>query len=153
MAFRLRLIGLVQPATGAAAARRVRELQAAGWALVHEAAAGDAAVTAAYAACAFTVYPSRVEGFGLPVRESLAHGKPCVCSARGALGEAASGGGCITLSAMNPTELAGAIGRLLAEPAALAELATKARRRPIRTWRDHAADLAAWMSDLAAAHR
>lgn len=151
--FELRLIGMAQPATGAAALARIAELRSAGRPLRHDGPADDATVAAAYAACAFTVYPSIAEGFGLPVLESVAHGKPCVCSARGALGEAASGGGCITLSAMNPTELAGAIGRLLAEPAALAELATKARRRPIRTWRDHAADLAAWMSDLAAAHR
>ncbi|MFZ9747094.1 MAG: glycosyltransferase, partial [Opitutaceae bacterium] len=107
--FRLRLIGLVQPATGAAAAERVRALQAAGFPLRHEGDAGDAAVAAAYAGCAFTVYPSRVEGFGLPVLESLAHGKPCVCTGRGALGETARGGGCLTVDDPGPEELAAAL--------------------------------------------
>ena len=33
-----------------------------------------------YANCLFTLYPSHYEGWGLPVAESLAHGKHCVCS-------------------------------------------------------------------------
>ncbi|MEY4003958.1 MAG: D-inositol-3-phosphate glycosyltransferase, partial [Verrucomicrobiota bacterium] len=110
----------------------------------------DKTVAAAYAACAFTVYPSIAEGFGLPVLESVAHGKPCVCSGQGALGEAAAGGGCLTLSTVTATDLAGAIGRLLAEPAELAELSARARHRPIRTWRDHATDLTTWMAELSA---
>jgi glycosyltransferase involved in cell wall biosynthesis len=151
--FRLRLMGLVQPATGAAAAARARELQAAGFPLIHEAGAGDAAVAAAYAACAFTVYPSRVEGFGLPVLESLAHGKPCVCAGRGALGETARGGGCLTVDDPGPEELAAALRRLLTDSAALAGLAAAARARPIRRWADHAADLVAWQGGLARRRR
>jgi glycosyltransferase involved in cell wall biosynthesis len=33
-----------------------------------------------YDACLFTAFPSFVEGWGLPVGESLAHGRPCVAS-------------------------------------------------------------------------
>ncbi|MFM8617733.1 MAG: glycosyltransferase [Opitutaceae bacterium] len=151
--FELRLIGLAQPATGAAALARIAELRSAGRPVIHDGTADDATVAAAYATCAFTVYPSIAEGFGLPVLESVAHGKPCVCSGRGALGEAAAGGGCLTLSTVTATELAGAIGGLLAEPATLAELSAQARRRPIRNWRDHAAELTAWIADLRAARR
>jgi len=43
----------------------------------------------------FTVYPSLMEGFGIPILESLWHGKPCVCGGNGALGEVARGGGCL----------------------------------------------------------
>jgi len=151
--FRLRLVGIVQPATGAAAAARVRELQAAGFPLVHETGAGDAAVAAAYAACAFTVYPSRLEGFGLPVVESLAHGKPCVCAGAGALGETARGGGCLALDATGPDELAAGLRRLLTDPAALAALVAAARARPIRRWAEYAADLSAWQGGLARRRR
>jgi hypothetical protein len=42
-----------------------------------------------YAACLFTVYPSLYEGWGLPVGESLAAGKICVCSTRASLPEVA----------------------------------------------------------------
>ena len=38
---------------------------------------------ALYAACDFTVYPSFLEGFGLPVLESLWLGRPCVCARDG----------------------------------------------------------------------
>lgn len=151
--FELRLIGLAQPATGAAALARLAELRSAGRPVIHDGPADDATVAASYATCAFTVYPSIAEGFGLPVLESVAHGKPCVCSGRGALGEAAAGGGCLDLSTVTTTELAGAIGRLLAEPAALAELSAQACRRPIRTWRHHAAELTAWIAELHAARR
>lgn len=149
--FELRLIGLAQPATGAAALARIGELRAAGRPVHHDGPADDATVAAAYAACAFTVYPSIAEGFGLPVLESVAHGKPCVCSGQGALGEAATGGGCLTLSTMTPAALADAISRLLTEPAALAELSTQARCRPMRTWRDHATDLTTWIAELSSA--
>ena len=153
LAFRLRLMGIVQPATGAAAARRVSALQAAGFPLVHEAGAGDAAVAAAYAACAFTVYPSRVEGFGLPVLESLAHGKPCVCAGQGALGETARGGGCLALDDPGPEALAAGLRRLLTDSSALAALAAAARARPIRRWAQYAADLVAWQGGLARRRR
>jgi glycosyltransferase involved in cell wall biosynthesis len=40
-----------------------------------------------YRECLFTVYPSFEEGWGLPVAESLRHGKVCISSSRGALSE------------------------------------------------------------------
>ncbi len=48
----------------------------------------DAELTALYRGCLFTLYPSFFEGWGLPVTESLAFGKPCVTSNRTALPEA-----------------------------------------------------------------
>lgn len=46
--------------------------------LLHEVT--DAQLTWLYRHCAFTVYPSLYEGWGLPVAESLAHGRFCLCS-------------------------------------------------------------------------
>ena len=146
--FELQLIGLAQPQTGRAALARLRTLQAAGRPLRHEGAVTDAALTAAYAAGRFTVYPSLIEGFGLPVIESLAHGKPCVCSGRGALGETARGGGCVALDSVDAASLAAAIGRLLATPGELASLGAAARARNFRTWTGYAAELVAWMRTL-----
>jgi glycosyltransferase involved in cell wall biosynthesis len=102
----------------------------------------------AYAACAFTVYPSLVEGFGLPVIESLAHGRPCICSGRGALGESARGGGCVSLDVVEAGSIADAIARLLASPAEVAALTSAARARTFRTWVDYARELAAWTQSL-----
>jgi glycosyltransferase involved in cell wall biosynthesis len=146
--FELRLIGIAQPDTGRAALARVQALQAAGRPLRYDGPLGDAEVAKAYDECSFTVYPSEIEGFGLPVVESLAHGKPCVCSARGALGESARGGGCMALDRVDAAGLAAAIGRLLNAPAELTSLAAVARARKLRTWSDYANDLVAWMATL-----
>jgi glycosyltransferase involved in cell wall biosynthesis len=47
----------------------------------------DAEVAMAYRHCLFTVFPSLMEGWGLPVEESLTQGKLCVASDRGAIPE------------------------------------------------------------------
>jgi glycosyltransferase involved in cell wall biosynthesis len=146
--FELHLIGLSHPQTGRAALDKIAALKVAGRPLRYSGPVDDATVATAYDACQFTVYPSLMEGFGLPVLESLAHGKPCVCSSRGALGEAARDGGCVTLDSMDADSLAAAILRLLQNPSALAALAAAARARTFRSWRDYAAELAAWMTTL-----
>jgi glycosyltransferase involved in cell wall biosynthesis len=146
--FSLRLIGLTQPQTGAAALARLRALQASGRPLRYDGPVGDDELARAYAGCAFTIYPSIIEGFGLPVIESVAQGKPCICSARGALGESAAGGGCVALERVDAASLAAAIARLLREPTELAALAATARARRLRSWADCARDLTDWMADL-----
>jgi glycosyltransferase involved in cell wall biosynthesis len=48
----------------------------------------DAELAHLYRHCLYTVYPSLYEGWGLPVAESLAFGKFCLCSNAGSLTEA-----------------------------------------------------------------
>jgi glycosyltransferase involved in cell wall biosynthesis len=146
--FELELIGLARPDTAAAALARLRELQAAGRPLHYHGSVSEEALQRAYQRCAFTVYPSLLEGFGLPVLESLQHGRPCICSGGGALGESARGGGCLALDSVAPAALASALRRLLRDPSELAALSAAARRRRFRSWRDYAADLRAWMGTL-----
>ena len=146
--FSLHLIGLPQSQTGAAALEKIRALRAAGRPLRYDGPVTDDALAAAYAACTFTVYPSLTEGFGLPVIESLAHGKPCVCSARGALGESAAGGGCVALGSVAAASLAAALQHLLHSPATVAELGAQARARRFKTWRGYADELVDWMGGL-----
>ena len=90
-----------------------------------------------YRACRFTVYPSLMEGFGLPIAESLAHGKPCICGGNGALGEVARGGGCLIIDQTNEDELARGIEKLLTEPDTYEHLSTQARARKFRSWSDY----------------
>lgn len=148
--FTLRLIGLAQPQTGAAALARIDQLKAAGRPLRYDGPVTDTEVANAYATCAFTVYPSLIEGFGLPVLESLAYGKPCICSARGPLGESARGGGCLALETLDPTTFATAIRGLIENPAQLATLsaAARARARTIKGWPDYALQLTGWLRTL-----
>jgi glycosyltransferase involved in cell wall biosynthesis len=51
----------------------------------------DEALDWLYANCLFTVYPSLYEGWGLPVAESLRHGKPCLAADVASIPEIAPG--------------------------------------------------------------
>jgi glycosyltransferase involved in cell wall biosynthesis len=89
-----------------------------------------------------------VEGFGLPVLESVQHGRPCICSARGALGEAARGGGVLAIDTLDAAGIASAMRRLLTEPTLAAELRAQACTRKFRSWNDYASELLGWMATL-----
>ena len=54
--------------------------------VLHDVSDGDLAIL--YQRCLLTIYPSFAEGWGLPVGESLAHGKVCIASGAGAIPEA-----------------------------------------------------------------
>ncbi|MEY3774835.1 MAG: hypothetical protein RLZZ129_1615, partial [Verrucomicrobiota bacterium] len=137
-----------QAETGRAALKRIRTLQAGGHPLRYDGPVDQTALEAAYRRCSFTVYPSLMEGFGLPVLESLARGRPCICSGRGALGETTRNGGCLALDNVDAAALTAALRRLLTTPAETAQLAAAARARRFRTWTDYAADLTGWLQTL-----
>ena len=152
--FRLQVVGLTHPQTGRAAQLRMQALQAAGRPLEYLGPVDDVALERAFAGCTFTVYPSLCEGFGLPVLESLVRGKPCICSGRGALGESARDGGCLTLDRVDdPAALAAAVDRLLTDPTELANLSSAARNRTFRTWPQYAGELKDWMRTLSRVER
>ena len=143
LSFELQMVGLARADT---AGRALAKL--AGRPLLYRGAAADAELHAAYRRCAFTVYPSQLEGFGLPVIESLQHGRPCICSARGAVAESARGGGCVALDSVDAASLVSAIRRLLQNSGELTALAAAARARRFKSWTDCARELTAWMQTL-----
>jgi len=97
----------------------------------------DETLLRAYRECHFTVYPSLMEGFGLPIVESLLHGKPCVCGGNGALGEVARGRGCLIVDQTNTDALVDGIRKLLSDQQLYSRLADEARARKFRTWSDY----------------
>ncbi len=73
----------------------------------------DAELNRLYLDADFTVFPSLVEGYGLPIIESVARGKPCITSNRGSMKEVAElFGGCILVNPESDEEIASAIERL-----------------------------------------
>ena len=90
-----------------------------------------------YRSCRFTAYPSLFEGFGLPIAESLWHGKPCICGGNGALGEVARGGGCLIVDQTSEDALASGIKKLLSDQEAYVRLCKEARTRKFRSWPDY----------------
>ncbi|CAH0198878.1 D-inositol-3-phosphate glycosyltransferase [Roseomonas sp. CECT 9278] len=75
----------------------------------------DATLAALYRGCRFTLFPSHVEGWGLPVAESLALGRPCVATGQGAIAEAA-GGFAVPIDPDDVTGATAVLRRLLEHP-------------------------------------
>jgi len=146
--FQLRLIGMSHATTGQTALQKIDQLVAEDYPLRYDGAVDEETLQSAYEECLFTVYPSMMEGFGLPVLESLQRGKPCICSANGALGESAREGGALTLDLVTPDNLAKAISTLLHDSNQRAHLAAVARTRTYRSWQDYTSDLLCWARSL-----
>jgi glycosyltransferase involved in cell wall biosynthesis len=146
--FKLHLVGLANRETGGPALEKIESMKAAGRPIDYRGPEADEALEAAYRACAFTVYPSITEGFGLPVAESLVRGRACLCRLEGALGEVARDGGCLGIGSAGSSEIASAIGGLLGSPFDLATLEASARARRFKSWAQYTSELLAWMGTL-----
>lgn len=116
---------------------------AAGYSLELHEHVDDGSLRMLYARSAFTVYCSLDEGFGLPIIESLRHGRPCITSDRGSMREIAGRtGGCVLVNPEDTTALAAAVVGLLAEQEVLAGLEREAERARWPSWRQYAGQLA-----------
>jgi glycosyltransferase involved in cell wall biosynthesis len=81
------------------------------------------------------VFPSRREGFGLPVLEAMARGLPVVCARASAIPEVA-GEAALYFDPESSDELARAVGRVLSENGVADRLASAGRRRAAEfSWR------------------
>ncbi len=82
---------------------------------------------ALYRASACFVFPSRHEGFGLPILEAMRREVPVACARASALPEVA-GDAALYFDPERPDQISAVLLRLLTDPAAAAELATRALR-------------------------
>ena len=77
-----------------------------------------------YCAASCFVFPSRHEGFGLPILDAMQRRVPVACSNASALPEVA-GDGALYFDPDRPDELAACLVKLLSEPATARELASR----------------------------
>jgi len=105
-----------------------------------------------YALAAVFAFPSRYEGFGLPVLEAMARGLPVVCSAGGSLAEVA-GDAALLVDPDDVPGLTAALAGVLADPAIAGRLREAGRERSAAfTWEATArGTAAAYRRALAAA--
>jgi glycosyltransferase involved in cell wall biosynthesis len=111
----------------------------------------DATLDRLYQESAFTVYPSVIEGFGLPVLESIWHGRPCICYNQGVMSELAQDGGCLTTDVTDPIRLAETIYTLATNEDLRLKLARQAIARPLKTWNDYVLELTETIAEYARA--
>jgi glycosyltransferase involved in cell wall biosynthesis len=102
----------------------------------------DESLAEEFRRCTFTVYPSLVEGYGLPIVESLWMGRPCLAHDGGVMRELATPGGCTTVDMTEVTAIAQSLERLITDQSLLQKLRREALQRKIGTWRDYAETVA-----------
>jgi glycosyltransferase involved in cell wall biosynthesis len=125
----------------AAFLKTVRALQKKGRPLSVRSGIGDVELRDSYRRAAFIVFPSLHEGYGLPVAEALASGKPVITSNYGSTAEIARAGGCLLVDPRDDLDIAAAMRRLLTEPGLREQLVAETALRTDRGWKDYANEL------------
>lgn len=127
------------------------DAKAAGHDLVLRENVSNAELRGLYDAAAFTIYCSLDEGFGLPIIESLRHGRPCITSDRGSMREVADQTrGCLVVDPEDVGAMAAAISSLADDPKALARLTREAEKAEWPTWREYTEELVQFACEPAA---
>ena len=103
----------------------------------------DGELNAVYAGCEFSVFTSVVEGWGLPVGESLFHGRPCIASNTSSIPEV--GGALVDyIDPFNLTQGIEVFRRMITDRAYLSSRVAAIRAHFVaRTWSDVGADFLA----------
>jgi alpha-1,3-rhamnosyl/mannosyltransferase len=99
---------------------RLRAGERAGWAR-YLGFVDEASLPALYAGARVFLYPSRYEGFGLPVLEAMAAGTPVICSNAASLPEVTGADGAVLIAVDDADALYEALMRALEDDAWCAE--------------------------------
>jgi glycosyltransferase involved in cell wall biosynthesis len=111
----------------------------------------DEALHRLYSESTLTLYGSVIEGYGMPIVESLWHATPVLCHCSGVMAELAAGGGCIVADTRDPSACADALARLFRDPERYHRLSREATERPIRSWNHYTTELLGVLKQRAAA--
>lgn len=138
-AVQLSIVGRVNPHFGKPVLRRIETLIRRGLPIRFHRQVEDSELVRLYEQADLTLFPSRVEGNGLPVIESLWRGIPTIASPIPPhLEHAQRGGGIRIVEPMDASHLAAALDAFIDKPEALADLKTQALQHDLPTWKDSA---------------
>jgi len=141
LVFRLHLVGRVNPHFGRPIVSRIRKLQRRHPGLQYDGPLGDAEVRRLFAVARASVFPTRAEGCGLPLLESLWRGVPCVHSDLPVLHENATDGGCVAVPLGDHAAWAAELRGILTDDARVDQLRTEACSRSLPTWAETANEI------------
>lgn len=136
--FFLDYIGRVNPHFGKPIAQAIKQAAKAGAPVKHHGKLSDDELAVLYAKARFTLLPSRAEGNGLPVLESLWQGLPVICSKLPAAEDWARGEAVRVVDPLTPESLAAAMREWLEDDEAYARAAAAAREMNLPTWKQSA---------------
>lgn len=139
--FRLDVVGRVNPHFGKPIAAALRSLQRRVQSVRFHEAVSDRALQGLWRRADVSVFPTRAEGCGLPLLESLWKGVPCVCSDLPVLRENADGGGCLAVPLEDHDAWARAVREVIVDGALRGRLAREATRRALPAWKDTAREI------------
>ncbi len=122
--------------------RDLEEYKSQGFNIELERSVSEERLEELYSMASFTLYCSLVEGFGLPIVESVVKGVPCVVSDRGCMKEIALQiGGCRLVNPESINCIASTIVNLLASDKELTGLREEAEAASWRDWNVYAREL------------
>lgn len=139
--FGLDVVGRVNPHFGRGTAERLRRMQREFSDLRFHEDADDVQVDRLLATTSVTVFPTRAEGCGLPLLESLWQGVPVLASDLPPLRENAADGGCRLVAVNDAKAWKQALRELVDSSTERSELAAAACRRKLPSWREAADEL------------
>lgn len=88
-----------------------------------------------------TIFGSWLEGFGLPVMESIWNGLPCICHNGSSIAEIAPGGGTVMVDMTDVNAIASAITSVASDRGLYAQLVREAIERPVKSWAHYGAEV------------
>jgi len=120
---------------------KLERAQVIGLPIVYEGMVGDQYLVELYANSNLSIYPSLLEGFGLPVLESCWLGTPCIASAVPALLDQIGVTGCFVLDKVDWFSIASALLALHKQQDVLDKLNKNVNKMELKTWREYASAL------------
>ncbi|MEX0330283.1 MAG: glycosyltransferase [Puniceicoccaceae bacterium] len=136
--FKLVFLGRVNPHYGRPLQERINLLRESGRDIEHVEQADDACLAEWHQRASLAIQPSRAEGFGLPVLESLWAGCPVLASDQPGLDSVPGLKGVQVLDEVSEEAIEAALKKLLEQPELLAALRKSIESKELPTWTDSA---------------